>query len=38
MTNFARTHLPTRQKTASDHLRQISVAAAVAYAVTGVCS
>lgn len=35
MANFARTNLPTLKKTASYYLVHITVAAAVAYAVTG---
>lgn len=35
MANFARAHLPTLKKTASYYLVHITVAAAVAYAVTG---
>lgn len=35
MVNFARTNLPTLKKTASYYLLHITVAAGVAYAVTG---
>lgn len=35
MANFARANLPTLKKTASYYLVHITVAAAVAYAVTG---
>jgi len=35
MANFARANLPTLKKTASYYLLHITVAAAVAYAVTG---
>ncbi len=35
MANFARAHLPTLKKTASYYVLHITVAAGVAYAVTG---